>query len=244
LGRIPVQAYTSGGTAANNLPRPATWASTLNPNPGVAREYPEPGKLFMLARHGELTGEWIHDAGMGVYGTPAYRDGYETSRYLHYTNNQAGYPPIYWPNQFTGTSYANNHWQTNPAHAGSYHDTCRVGFDTTQSNDCWEQPVGEWWTIMCRFRPGHSNVGYVTPVQHFDTLLEIKVARWGATSWTHIYYDDAAPWWWNTTGAFPKGHSTLRLVNYRNDVPYWTSMVQAYTQVILSTQEIPCPQVY
>ena len=135
------------------------------------------------------------------------------------------------------------YYQTNPAHSGGYHATCNSGQNIALANKCWEVPAGEWWTLMLHFKPGRTNIGY-QPVAHRDTLVEIKVARWGETDWTHIFYDDAQPWWWNTSGSHPRGMSTLRLVNYRNEVPFWTRLAQAYTQVIFSTQEIPCPRAY
>jgi hypothetical protein len=244
LGRVPVTTYSAGPSPANRFPTIATWGSGLNPSPGVSREYLEPGKMIMLARHSELNGEWVQNAGIDLFGN--VREGYETERYIHYTNS-GSFPAFQYPSS-AGPSYTNRHWQTGPAHAGSYpvsyHDTCRVNSTKNTPNACWEQPVGEWWTLMLRWKPGIPNPANVNPAVNFDTHVEIRVARWGETDWTYVFYDENAPWWFATTGAYPRGHSTLRLTTYRNEVPYWASVVQAFTQVIFSTQEIPCPQVY
>ena len=204
--RVPVGPYTvEPGSPANKVAPQAKWNSPFNPYPGKLIESPEAGKLLMLARNTELTGEWIHDVGVvtSTHLNPPERVAYKTFRHYQYTNNDSGYPPINFPKQQPQHKLL-------PDQPGALR---RLSRDVQQRPEhrAGQQVLGDSGRRVVdaddALQPGRTNIGY-QPIAHRDTLVEIKVARWGELDWTHIYYDDAQPWWWNTAGSHPRGMRT------------------------------------
>lgn len=122
---------------------------------------------------------------------------------------------------------------------GAYAGTC---IDNLSCSICWCYPMDEWVTVLVRLRPGHHGTSLGQTAAQ-DTLLEIKVARAGETSYTTIY--SKANFVFNYEAGTPQGWNVFEPSGYMNNVAAlsgfgWT---QRFAQVIFSTQPIACPQV-
>jgi hypothetical protein len=124
--------------------------------------------------------------------------------------------------------------------ASPWERTCALGADVTKPDSCWFWPVSEWVTVLVHIRPGRQN----TRVDggNNDTLIEFKVARWGETSYTTVYRANRGLVY--SEDGMPFGFSLLSLNCYFNNVPSFRHISHTYSQIVLSSEEIPCPQVY
>jgi hypothetical protein len=245
----PTAVYSQGPTSADQRPYPAQWASPNNPTPGQAREWPWYGKALIISRFGgnSQVGVIVHDVGAVPYtwANPVRIESFETYRFYHYWHNWWDSSVVFESPPPDGTWRPSTALQTNETHDSSYHFTCRSGSDLGQQNDCWEWPVDEWVTVMVHFKPGR-HCGQATPYLYKETIVDVKVARYGETAWTTIFYADDYNWSWfeDDPVGVPLGHNLFNFILYRNECPSWNEQRQDYSQIIFSTAPIPCPQIY
>jgi hypothetical protein len=161
-----------------------------------------------------------------------------TNEIVFYSGYGGGSAEWFWPNTLPLRWYTAGGTQgsiDNKYQYGSAWDaTCIVTNNPfeLEANDCWYWPEDEWVTVLLHVVPGHDAVA--------DTLVDIKVARYGETSWTQVWYGNFA----FDTDTDVKGWSKVSLNAYMNALPSWGAFHHDYTQVILSTQAIACPQAY
>ena len=142
--------------------------------------------------------------------------------------------PFRWYTQFgRGSTVAA---QANPALStmqptSPWDATCVIGGNVSAANQCWEWPEDEWVTVLAHIRPGHQNAYGNYSIK--DTLVEFKVARWGATSYTTVY---SAPFaiYFDEDNLF--GWNKIAFNCYFNSFPSFREISHKYTQVIFSTQ--------
>jgi hypothetical protein len=76
---------------------------------------------------------------------------------------------------------------------GPYENTCRIGVDTSQLNDCWEWPADEWVTVLMHVIPGRDNRPFgddymtLAAAPYKDTVIEAWVARANETAYTKVF---------------------------------------------------------
>lgn len=117
---------------------------------------------------------------------------------------------------------------------------------------CWYWPVEEWVTVLVHVIPGRHNSSWNgSGAVYKDTGVEVWAARQGETSYTKIVgvgaaavsANEAFPFVFDTAGLHPAAWNAFLPTNYMNNAPSLKAFYQRFTQVILSKQFIPCPQV-
>lgn len=121
---------------------------------------------------------------------------------------------------------------------GDYADTCINNLNCTI---CWCWPSDTWVTTLMRIRAGHHGTS-LSQTSAQDTLLEIKVALPGDTSYTTIYSKSDYVIEFGGAGV-PYGWSVFEPSGYMNGVSSPNGFTQRFAQVIFSKQPIACPQV-
>jgi hypothetical protein len=115
---------------------------------------------------------------------------------------------------------------------------CR--FDNTSGlrANCWYWPENEWVTVLWHIRNGTMSGPLGSGSANGDTLVEVSVARAGATSYTPI---------WRQPGVdlpfdVQYGHNALIASIYHNGENMPVAFYHRYDQMIFSRQFIACPQ--
>ena len=186
-----------------------------------------PGKLAFIGVTGNGASHFTPDQEIVIQSLP--------SRLLRaYTNFGNGFNSA-----LTEPQRASDASGTTKQPGGAYAGTC---IDNLNCSICWCYPMDEWVTVLVHVRPGHHGTS-LSQTAAQDTLLEIKVARAGETSYTTIYsksnfvftFSSGAPQGWSVFE--PSGY-----MNWPQQGPSTHSWTQRFDQVIFSTSEIPCPQ--
>jgi hypothetical protein len=129
---------------------------------------------------------------------------------------------------------------------GDFASTCRFGGG---AQTCWEFPADQWVTLLFHIIPGrHNNIDLYSPTwftdaQHKDHGIEVWAAKTGETSYTKIWSKTNYAWYYDSNGRHPPAFNAIAPSGYMNNVNATTGWYQRYTQMILSKQFIPCPQV-
>jgi hypothetical protein len=134
-----------------------------------------------------------------------------------------------------GTSVHGDHPGTQFGGVGD--GLCRFGSGTNSAN-CFFWPANEWTTVLWHIKPGTMSGGLGSRTANNDTLVEVWIAREGATSYTRI---------WSQPGVdlpfdVQWGHSALICSIYHNGENMPVQFYHRYDQIIFSKQFIPCPQ--
>ena len=134
---------------------------------------------------------------------------------------------------------------------------------TDRPNACWEWPRDAWTTVLIRLKLGHHNqpagspdAAFVKGAPYPDTELEMWVAPEGETQYTKVYRKTNIVMVMgqrNNTSSFGTfksvlpGHNMFEPTSFVN-VEYGQAAPKVeyslkFTQIILSRDSIPCPQV-
>jgi hypothetical protein len=215
---------------------PASAPSESNRNP--------PGKLMFI----DVTGS-THESEIVIYSggpDPVYFN--STYPFRMYTASGSA------PNSFLSSP------QGAPGNAsmqpgGPYENTCRIGVDTTQVNDCWEWPrAAEWITVLVHVIPGLDN--QATQTQSLanwvnkDTTVEVWVARANETEYTKVFESYNLAWLFgdrngnaNPYELHPAAFNSVCPSAYMNNVPALAGAgwYQRYSQILFGKDWIRPP---
>jgi hypothetical protein len=147
-------------------------------------------------------------------------------------------------------------YQSQPG--GAYGTTCLYPVSNQSAGACWEWPGDTWVAVMMHVRPGKHYDPTVTPMPADvkNTLIEVKVAAEGATSWITVYssdvqaisygygdqnYGTSDPAGQVLPGYNAFGPSGYSNVGLSNQPPPRANFSLKFAQVIFSRYEIPLP---